>query len=106
MFSATARCVSIADHWAHVGVIVTMGVCRVLTMVFSALMFGNMAHSMERGLQSAHMDGVLHDGLKSALHAHGFPSTPRTKTGSSVVMPSTPKALKREMSAGPFTVHT
>jgi OPA family glycerol-3-phosphate transporter-like MFS transporter len=38
----------IADHWDWGGVILTMCVCAVLTMVFSALTLGHRAHSGER----------------------------------------------------------
>jgi OPA family glycerol-3-phosphate transporter-like MFS transporter len=40
----------IADHWGWGGVILTMGVCCVLTMIFSAMTLGHRAHSAERGL--------------------------------------------------------
>jgi OPA family glycerol-3-phosphate transporter-like MFS transporter len=38
----------IADHWGWGGVISTMCVCAVLTMIFSALTLGHRAHSAER----------------------------------------------------------
>lgn len=38
----------IADHWGWTGVIITMGVCAVLTMVFSALTLGHKAQSAQR----------------------------------------------------------
>lgn len=39
----------IADHWGWSGVIITMAVCAVLTMVFSAMTLGHRAASSERG---------------------------------------------------------
>jgi OPA family glycerol-3-phosphate transporter-like MFS transporter len=39
----------IADHWDWGGVIITMCVCAVLTMAFSAMTLGHRAHSAERG---------------------------------------------------------
>jgi OPA family glycerol-3-phosphate transporter-like MFS transporter len=40
----------IADHWSWGGVIITMCVCCVLTIVFSAMTLGHKAHSAGRGV--------------------------------------------------------